>query len=310
MQLALMIEGQEGVTWAQWQALARACEGHGVGTLFRSDHYLNLDGQHPERGSLDAWATICALASATSTLRLGTLVSPTSFRHPSVLAKVAASADQISGGRIDVGLGAGWHEAEHHAYGFPFLEARQRMDVLAEQLEVIVGTWTQEDFSFDGEHYRIQGLRAEPRPVQSPHPPLIMGGMAGPRSALLAARFADEYNTVYATVAEVNERRERIVQACEAAGRAPLPFSVMTVVITGTDEGDLRRRTERVAHVRGVPAENLGGPGWIVGPLEEVVAQLGQLRAAGVHRVMCQHFAHDDLEFVELVGRVLAPALA
>ena len=115
-----MIEGQEGVTWPQWVALARACEQHGIPSLFRSDHYMNLDGQHPERGSLDAWGTLCGLAAETSTLRLGTMVSPATFRHPSMLAKVVTTADHISGGRIDLGLGAGWHEREHEAYGFPF----------------------------------------------------------------------------------------------------------------------------------------------------------------------------------------------
>ena len=125
MDLCLMIEGQEGVTWPQWQALAAACERHGIGTLFRSDHYMNLDGQHPERGSLDAWATVNALAGVTSTLRLGTLVSPASFRHPSVLAKLVVTADHVSGGRINLGLGAGWHEREHEAYGFPFSPDRK-----------------------------------------------------------------------------------------------------------------------------------------------------------------------------------------
>jgi alkanesulfonate monooxygenase SsuD/methylene tetrahydromethanopterin reductase-like flavin-dependent oxidoreductase (luciferase family) len=141
-----MIEGQEGVTWPQWLALAAACEEHGIPTLFRSDHYQNLDGQHPERGSLDAWATINALAAATTTLRLGTLVSPTSFRHPSVLAKLVVTADHVSQGRIDLGIGAGWHEREHEAYGFPFLPTKTRMDVLEEQLEVLMGHWGEEPF--------------------------------------------------------------------------------------------------------------------------------------------------------------------
>jgi alkanesulfonate monooxygenase SsuD/methylene tetrahydromethanopterin reductase-like flavin-dependent oxidoreductase (luciferase family) len=132
--LCLMIEGQEGVSWPQWLALARACEEHGIPTLFRSDHYLNLDGHHPERGSLDAWGTLAALAAATSTLRLGTMVSPGTFRHPSVLAKLVTSADQISGGRIELGLGAGWHQREHEAYGFPFPSTPERMEILEEQL--------------------------------------------------------------------------------------------------------------------------------------------------------------------------------
>ena len=143
MDLCLMIEGQEGVTWPQWRALAASCEQHGIGTLFRSDHYMNLDGQHLERGSLDAWGTLNALAAITSRLRLGTMVSPTTFRHPSELAKLVATADHVSGGRIELGLGAGWHDREHAAYGFPFPPTRKRMDMLEEQLQIVLGAWTE-----------------------------------------------------------------------------------------------------------------------------------------------------------------------
>src|SRR5436305_8178967 len=178
-----MIEGQEGVEWPQWVALAEACEEHGIPALFRSDHYMNLDGQHPERGSLDAWGTLCALAAITDTLRLGTLVSPATFRHPANLAKLVATADRISGGRVELGLGAGWHEREHRAYGFPFPPTRERMDILEEQLEVVTRSWAVQDASFEGKHYSLDRLDAQPKPVQRPHPPLIMGGSAGPRSA-------------------------------------------------------------------------------------------------------------------------------
>src|ERR1700755_3001528 len=169
MDLCLMIEGQEGVSWNQWVALARGCEDHGIPTLFRSDHHMNLDGQHPERGSLDAWATLSALAAVTTTVRLGTMVSPATFRHPSELAKVVATADHVSGGRIDLGLGAGWHEREHEAYGLPIMPPRERVDVLEEQLEILMGTWGDEAFSFQGKHYVLSGLEAQPKPVQRPH---------------------------------------------------------------------------------------------------------------------------------------------
>ena len=175
-----MIEGQEGVSWPQWRALAQACEQHGIPALFRSDHYLNLDGRHPERVALDAWSTISALAACTTELRLGTLVSPATFRHPSNLAKLVATADQISGGRIELGLGAGWHQREHEAHGFPFSSTRERMEVLEEQLEVVLGNWAARPFSFAGRHYRLHELEAEPKPVQKPHPPLIIGGSGGP----------------------------------------------------------------------------------------------------------------------------------
>jgi F420-dependent oxidoreductase-like protein len=305
MDLCLMIEGQEGVTWPQWLALAEACEEHAIPALFRSDHYLNLDGSHPERGSLDAWATISALAALTSTVRLGTLVSPATFRHPSLLAKLAVTADHVSGGRIELGLGAGWHEREHEAYGFSFPEPRARMDILEEQLAVIHGTWTQDRFSFAGDHYRLQDLHAEPRPIQRPHPPLIMGGNARPRSAALAARYADEYNTPFPTLVEVQERHGRISAACAAAGRESMPFSIMTGFVVGTDAADLSVRLRRLSALRGEDAEAFAAgppPGWVVGTLDEAAQQLIALRDAGVSRVMCQHLLHDDLEAVALLG--------
>jgi F420-dependent oxidoreductase-like protein len=313
MDLCLMIEGQEGVSWPQWQALAQACEQHGLPALFRSDHYMNLSGTHPEHGSLDAWATLNALAAVTSTLRLGTMVSPATFRHPSELAKAVTTADHVSGGRIELGLGAGWHEREHEAYGFPFPPTRTRMDMLEEQLQVVLGNWSDGSFSFEGEHYRLQDLDAQPKPVQRPHPPVIIGGTAGPRSCSLAARFADEYNTVHPTVEDVRQRRARVLEACERAGREPLPFSIMTPVIAGATKRDLHEHLARVANVTGQDADALASDpphGWVIGTIEEVAEQLLDLRDAGVSRVMCQHLAHDDLELIELLGRELAPMVA
>jgi F420-dependent oxidoreductase-like protein len=314
--LCLMIEGQEGVSWEDWLALARACEAHGVPALFRSDHYLNLDGEHPERGSLDAWATISALAAVTTTLRLGTLVSPATFRHPSELAKVVATADHVSGGRVELGLGAGWHDGEHRAYGFPFPPVRERMDMLAEQLEIVHGSWTEPRFSFSGEHYALQGLDAQPRPLQQPHPPLLMGGRAGPRSAALAARWADEYNTPFASPEDVRARKGAIDAACEEAGREPIPFSLMTGFLVGLDRADLRERAAALAHATGEPERDvdawLASPPeeWIVGTVDDVAERLAELRGAGLSRVMLQHLLHTDLETVELIGRKLAPAVA
>ena len=306
-----MIEGQEGVSWPQWVALARACEEHGVPALFRSDHYLELGGDHPERGALDAWTTLAALGAVTTTLRLGTMVSPATFRHPSVLAKAVVTADHVSDGRVELGLGAGWHEREHEAFGFPFPPTRERMDRLEEQLGVVLGSWAQGPFSFEGEHYRLRDLDAQPKPVQRPRPPIIIGGSGGPRSAALAARYADEYNTVFATPAEVHERRAVVERACEQEGRAPLPFSLMTGVVLGRDRGELEQRARRLAELTGGDATAfLAQPpsGWIVGTLEDAAAQIAALADAGVHRIMCQHLAHDDLDTVALIGREL-PAL-
>jgi F420-dependent oxidoreductase-like protein len=313
MDLCLMIEGQEDVSWEQWLALAQACEAHGISHLFRSDHYMNLDGRHPERAALDAWGTLCALGAVTKTLRLGTMVSPASFRHPSLLAKLVVTADNVSGGRVELGLGAGWHEREHQAYGFPFADTRTRMDVLEEQLQIVIGHWGQEPFTFDGEHYRLQELDARPKPVQHPHPPLIMGGNAGPRSARMAAQYADEYNTVFPTVEEVRERRGRIHAACAEAGRELLPFSVMTGVLVAADQSELRRRAERLAaKMGGDPTGLLDDPpsGWIVGTVDQAAEQLLALREAGVDRVMCQHLVHADLEMVALIGEQLGPRVA
>ena len=315
MDLCLMIEGQEGVSWEDWLALAKACEAHGIPGLFRSDHYLNLDGRL-ERGSLDAWATLSALAAVTSTLRLGTLVSPATFRHPSELAKVVATADHVSEGRVELGLGAGWHEEEHRAFGFPFPSVRERMDRLSEQLEIVHRSWTEGPFSFSGSLYELSGLDAQPRPVQSPHPPLIVGGSGKPRGVALAARWADEYNTPFATPDELRGIRERLDTACAEVGREPLPLSVMTGFLCGLDAEELREKAAALAYVQGEPGRDVDAwvssppPGWIVGTVDSCVAQLGALRDLGLSRVMLQHLLHTDLETVELIGRQLAPELA
>jgi alkanesulfonate monooxygenase SsuD/methylene tetrahydromethanopterin reductase-like flavin-dependent oxidoreductase (luciferase family) len=311
MRVALMIEGQEDVTWEDWVALAETCERCGVEALVRSDHYLSVSGAH-ERGALDAWATITALAARTSTLRLGTMVSPASFRHPSVLARMVTTADHVSGGRVELGLGTGWSEVEHTANGFPFLPMRDRMDVLAEQLEIIHdGHWGDGPFSFHGKHYTLDGLDARPKPLQRPHPPLIMGGMAGPRAARLAARYADEYNTFMPTPDQLVERRAAIVAACERAEREPIPFSVMTTALIGADEADLARRAQDLATWRGEPVDLAAvRDTWIAGTVEQVVERLHAYREAGVQRIYLQHLVHRDLDTVELIGRELVPAIA
>jgi F420-dependent oxidoreductase-like protein len=301
MRVCLMVEGQEDVTWSHWLSLARACEDYGFEALFRSDHYLSVQGQH-DRGSLDAWATLAALAPLTTTLRLGTLVSPATFRHPSVLAKMVVTVDHASGGRVELGLGAGWLEAEHRAYGFPFAPVGERFDVLAEQLDIIHRSWTEGPFSFQGEHYAVKDLDALPKPLQKPHPPLIMGGNAGPRAAALAARWADEYNTVYATLDQIRERRARIAAACEEAGREPIPFSLMTGFVIGADAGEVAKRARALGQDPDALPE-----GWVCGTPDQVVERLGELEEAGVERVMLQHLAHTDDAALELLGREVLP---
>jgi F420-dependent oxidoreductase-like protein len=308
-----MIEGQEDVTWDDWLALARACEEYGVETLFRSDHYLSVEGRG-ERGSLDAWATIAALAGVTSTLRLGTLVSPATFRHPSELAKVVASADLISGGRVEFGMGTGWLEPEHEAYGFPFPSLGERMAVLEEQLQVVAGHWAGGSFSFDGRHYVIKQLDARPKPVQRPRPPLIIGGRGGPRSLALAARHADEYNTFSRTAAECAELRRDLDEACRREGRDPIPLSLMVGWLAGEDRAELLDRAGRLAEWRGdhvAPEDFLRGlpESWLAGTLDELTPRLGELADAGVECVMLQHLLHRDIDAVEQIGRRVAPAV-
>lgn len=300
-----MIEGQEGVSWPQWTAIAAACEEHDVSSLFRSDHYLPLEGHH-EREVLDAWGTICGLAAITTRLRLGTLVSPATFRHPSLVAKLAVTADQISGGRIALGLGAGWHEDEHAAFGFPFAPLRERMSVFAEQLEIVRGLWGTEPFAFEGRHYRLAGVDPQPEPTGLS---LLVGGGAGPRSVALAARFADEYNTVMATAEECRERRAAVEAAWREAGRSDLRFSLMTGAVIGRDRADVEARTRAVAERRTEP-DFTPPESWIAGTLDEARDQLAALAGVGVDRVMLQLLLHDDLEQVELIGRELGPALA
>jgi alkanesulfonate monooxygenase SsuD/methylene tetrahydromethanopterin reductase-like flavin-dependent oxidoreductase (luciferase family) len=312
----LMIEGQEGVTWDHWVALAGACERGGLEGLFRSDHYSSVFGVEG-RGSLDAWATINALAAVTERLRLGTMVSPATFRHPSELARVACTADHVSGGRIELGLGAGWNEREHRAFGFSFHDTRTRIALFAEQLEIIHRQWTEDSFSFSGEHYTLEDCQALPRPLQTPHPPLIVGGAAKPGTVGPAVRFADEYNTTYAGPDEARERRARIGEAGERAGRDPssMTFSIMTGMLVATDRSELLERARRTmlrTLETGDPAAWLAqqkAAGWIAGTVDEVAGQLRALADAGVERFFLQHLDHTDLDTVELLAGEVARAL-
>jgi F420-dependent oxidoreductase-like protein len=314
MEICLMIEGQEDVTWEDWQALAAACEEHGVGAMFRSDHYLSV-ADRIERGALDAWGTITALAAVTEKLRLGTMVSPATFRHPAVLAKAAVTADHVSGGRVEVGIGAGWWEREHELYGFDLPPVRPRMDALEEQMQVVRGHWGPGPFSFEGEHFRAEELDARPKPVQQPLP-LILGGRGGPRSLRLAARYADEYNTVMLTVEEVADLRARLDAACEAEDRDPatLPLSMMTGWLVGADSADLHDRAGQLSEWQGGGGDGVafvaGQPSsTILGTTAEAIEQLHALKQAGVTRVMGQHLLHRDLDAIALMGRQIAPAL-
>ena len=238
-----MIEGQEGVSWEQWLALALATEAAGLEGLFRSDHYRSIVRGEPA-GALDAWATLAALAARTERIRLGTMVSPVTFRPASVLAKNVVTVDHVSGGRVELGIGAGWYELEHETYGFPFRTARDRVDELERQLTEITRQWTEAD-------------EIRPAPLQQPRPPIIVGGRAKPRTVALAVRFADEYNTVSPSVDEARERAHKVAGAAREAGRAPLRFSMMTGCVVGRDAGEV---AERLAHIDAITCRQAEPP--------------------------------------------------
>ncbi|MGH3071145.1 MAG: LLM class flavin-dependent oxidoreductase [Gaiellaceae bacterium] len=290
MRLALMVEGQEGVSWDDWLALARTCEENGVEALFRSDHYLSPTD--PGRAALDAWAVIPALAALTERIELGTLVSPVTFRAAAVLANASKTAHEISGGRISLGMGTGWMEAEHGAFGFPFPEMKTRVRWLAEQIEAVRGFW--------GDGHR---------------PRLVVGGSGLSGTVGPAARWADEYNTVMVTPEECAARREKLVLACEREGREPISLSVMTACAIGRDADEARERIRRRIERTGQTIDPddykaTRGAAAVLGTLEEAVAQLHRFEEAGVERVMLQHLDHQDLEMVALIGRELVPLVA
>ena len=303
-----MIEGQEGVTWEQWVALASACEEQGIEALFRSDHYLSSFDE--TRPVLDAWATISALAALTSTIELGTLVSPVTFRHPAVLARSAATADEISGGRVTLGIGAGWMEREHRAYGFEFGTAKERIAHLTEYVEIVHRLLHEERVSFEGPHYRLEDAPG----VERPDLPLLIGGSAKPGTTEPAVRFASEYNTFFATMDEIHARKRTLDEACERAGRDPstLRYSLMAPCVVGRDEREVQDAARRVgARFGRDPKEVLEryGERGAVGTVRRVVERLKEIEGVGYERVMLQHLAHDDVDTVALIGRELVPAV-
>lgn len=310
-----MIEGQEGVSWDDWVRIARLVEDKGLEGLYRSDHYTAIIREDAD--ALDAWTTLAGLAALTERIRLGTMVSPATFRHPSVLARMAVTVDHISHGRLDVGMGAGWYEREHLANGFPFLDARRRFDLFAEQVEVVAKSWTEDAFTHDGVAYTLEGQTALPRPYQSPHPRLVLGGTVRPRFAALAARYASEVNTLGASNEELRERKKRLDAACADVGRDPatLGYSVMTTSFVGADEREALDRIKMFEAARGTdgdPATLLAErrDRWLAGTVEEVAERIEELRAVGVTRVLLQHLNHGDDEMIALVGDRLVSAVA
>jgi len=292
-----MIEGQEGVTWEHWCALADACEEHGIDTLFRSDHYIS-QGDETRNVAHDAWTTIAALAARTTRLRFGTLVSPVTFRQPALLANAAATADHVSGGRIELGIGAGWMEREHRAFGFPFPPARTRVEMFAEQLEIVHRLWTEERVDFRGRHYVLEDAPGLPKPLQRPHPPILVGGGGKRGTVEPALRFADEYNSPFVTPEEAAAIRTKA---------EPLPYSVMIGCVIGETHANAMERARQLYARR---PRDASFDDWlaayaeraVVGSVDEVATRLREYEEAGCVRAMLQHLQHTDLESVRLIS--------
>jgi F420-dependent oxidoreductase-like protein len=310
----VMVEPQEGGTYEEMLTLARRAEALGFGGFFRSDHY------HPmnvplESDSTDAWAVLAGLARETGRIRLGSMVSPMTFRHPSEFAKIVATVDRMSGGRIEVGMGAGWFEKEHVAYGLPFPPGKGRVDRLEESLEVCTRLWGNGMATFDGQLFSLKDAPGHPKPVQRPHPPIIIGGGGKWRTPELAARFADEFNIFGGDKSVFAERRQRVLDACGRVGRDPsqIRFTWAGPTIVGTDQRDLRRRSQlRLDYNNqkddvGEWIESMRSHGMFIGTIDQVAAQINELKSVGCTRWHLQLVPVDDDGMLEIIANHLAP---
>jgi F420-dependent oxidoreductase-like protein len=308
MDFRVFIEPQNGATYDDQLALARAAEQLGFDGFFRSDHYLTMDDRNGGLpGPTDSWTTLAGLARETSRIRLGTLVSSATHRVPAVLAIQVAQVDQMSGGRVELGLGTGWFEREHFAYGIPFPE--KRFGMLEEQLELITGLWSSpvgEGYSFEGEHYTLVNAPGLPKPTQE-HIPIIVGGSGPSRTPAIAARFADEYNAGFATVAPLAERIARVRAACEAIGRDPssIVMSIAGTTAAGATAAEQTRRADAAG--RSLDDLRLGG---FAGSAAEVADKVGTLGELGFSRVYFQLLDIRDLDQLEFIARDVLPQLA
>jgi len=308
MRLVIFTEPQQGASYDDLRRVAQAAEASGYDGFFRSDHFVTMGGEGLP-GPTDAWLTLAGLALQTSRIRLGTLVSSATFRLPGPLAIAVAQADAMSNGRIEFGLGGGWFEAEHAAYGIPFPPQSERFDRLEEQLEIITGLWATpagRTYDFHGKHYQLSDSPALPKPVQSPRPPVIVGGHGKRRTPALAARFADEFNVPFAKVADVAPAFTRVREACAAIGRTGLPvFSAAAVLCVGRDDAEVRRRAAAI----GRDADEMRENGGIVGTPGEAVEAIQRYAEAGATRLFLQTMDLSDLDHVELVAAEVARQL-
>lgn len=308
MDLRIFVEPQQGATYDQQLSMAQTAERLGFSGFFRSDHLLHMSGDGLP-GPTDSWVTLGAIARETSTIRLGTLVTSATFRHPGPLAVSVAQVDQMSGGRVELGLGAGWFDGEHAAYGVPFPSLGERFDRLEEQLAIITGLWSTSEgelFSHDGRHWPVIDSPARPKPAQPGGPPIIVGGFGARRTPELAARFAAEFNVPFAQLDVTTGLQPNVDAACEAIGRDPstLRRSAAQVLCCGADPNEMRRRASAI----GRDSEELATNG-LGGNPDAVVAKLGSFAEAGMDSVYLQVLDIDDLEHLELVAAEVLPAL-
>src|SRR5436190_4831788 len=284
MDLRVMLEPQQGATYDQQLAIAQAAEQEGFDGFFRSDHLMRFDQEDPGPGPTESWITLAGIARETSRIRLGTMVTSMTFRLPGMLAITVAQVDAMSGGRVELGLGTGWFDPEHHAHGVPFPQLGERFERLEEQLQIILGMWTNppgEKFSFDGTHYQLKDSPGLPKPVQQPHPPIIIGGAGSKRTPRLAAKYADEFNVPFHGLADFTKAIDRVKKACEEAGRDP-----SSIVYSAAVNVDIR-------------ANSTG----------KVVEELAAFRDAGAQRIYMQLLDVEDTEQVHVLGQEVKPQL-
>jgi F420-dependent oxidoreductase-like protein len=307
--LRIFTEPQQGASYDDLLAVAREAEALDFDAFFRSDHYMYIGEGSGLPGPTDSWVTLGALARETSRIRLGTMVTAATFRFPGPLAIQVAQVDQMSGGRVELGIGSGWYDGEHNAYGIPFPPQGERFERLEEQLAIVTGLWTTpvgERFTHEGTHYTLTDSPALPKPVQSPRPPVIVGGWGGKRTPRLAARYADEFNVPFPPLRDFPAALEKVAAACEAAGRDPatMLFSAALTTCVGSDEAEFQRR----AKATGQTPENLRESG-LGGTVSEVVDKLGGFVEAGASRIYLQILDLADLDHLRLIAAEVAPAL-
>lgn len=308
MDFRIFTEPQQGATYDDLLRIAQATEDAGFSAFFRSDHYLKMGSVSGLPGPTDAWITLAGLARETSRIRLGTLVTASTFRHPSVLAISAAQVDQMSGGRVEFGFGSGWFADEHAAYGIPLPPMRDLFDRYAEQLEVITGLWGTpegETFSYQGTHYTLVDAPALPKPAQRPHPPIILGGTGKKRTPQLAARFADEFNVPFNDIETAHAQYERVAAAAEDAGRDPdeIVRSAALVVAVGKDDTEVARRADAIGREVGELKRN-----GVAGSPAEAVDTIGRWREkTGISRLYLQVLDIHDLDHLEVIASEIAP---